>query len=606
MKPGQTDVGRELYRRTLAERGYEADPAQLRAIDFARALRTRMGRLQGASRNPLAKLIARPSIPRGVYMHGGVGRGKSFLMDCFFNAVPLQRKTRLHFHEFMREVHRELADLQGVVDPLQALGKQMSRRYRLICFDEFHVADITDAMILHRLLEALFENRVSLVTTSNFAPDALYPNGLHRDRMLPAIELLKDRLEVVSVDNGVDYRQNTLQELEIYHTPLGARRDEAMTRAFEQLAEAREESPILKIEHREIRARRRGRRRRMVRLQAALRRPALAERLPRAEHPVSIRAALGRAADVAAPARRRALHLACRRALRPPCQADSLGARWSRGPSTPTDRSRTSSRAQRLASARDAMPEFLASDPSRGRYVAHMKRDHEARKAHLGICRHRRGLRRPSARRAPTSAAARGQRIADERARAEALYSAREQRVPAAFCRHVDASTTPSSSAADAGAPAAGRETTYEDSVRRARAARRGRDRGPRPPLPSNAPASAAARAPREQGRRAENPSGSAEQHASSRKARAGPCQRRARFARAALAARGFDRRERRRSSARGKQRSRDAFQTRQRRRGARAVQVEERNARRAGDAQAGRAAPVPIEADEARHCSSR
>jgi cell division protein ZapE len=144
-------------------------------------------------------------------MYGGVGRGKSFLMDCFFHAVPIVRKTRLHFHEFMREVHRELAEpARAPVNPLDELGKRMARRYRLICFDEFHVADITDAMILHRLLAALFDNGVGFVTTSNFHPDDLYPNGLHRDRILPAIELLKQRMEVVNVDNGTDYRHRTL------------------------------------------------------------------------------------------------------------------------------------------------------------------------------------------------------------------------------------------------------------------------------------------------------------------------------------------------------------------------------------------------------------
>ena len=191
-------------------------------------------------------------------MYGGVGRGKSFLMDCFFNAVPLQRKTRLHFHEFMREVHRELGDLQGTVNPLDELGKRMARRYRLICFDEFHVSDITDAMILHRLLESLFENRVSIVTTSNFKPDDLYPNGLHRDRILPAIALLNDKLEVINVDNGADYRSITLEQVGLYHTPLSAAADASMTAAFERLAEARDESPLLRIEHRELQARRRA------------------------------------------------------------------------------------------------------------------------------------------------------------------------------------------------------------------------------------------------------------------------------------------------------------------------------------------------------------
>ena len=249
---------RELYERTLAERGYAPDAAQLRAIDALERCENEWADYKARRGNVLTKLMARPPIPRGVYMHGGVGRGKSFLMDCFFNAVPLQRKTRLHFHEFMREVHRELAELQGTVNPLQELGKRMARRFRLICFDEFHVADVTDAMILHRLLEALFENRVSIITTSNFRPDDLYPNGLHRDRILPAIELLKAKLEVVGVDNGTDYRQLTLEQVGLYHTPPGALADASMTDAFERLAEAKDESPLLRIEHRELRSRRRA------------------------------------------------------------------------------------------------------------------------------------------------------------------------------------------------------------------------------------------------------------------------------------------------------------------------------------------------------------
>jgi cell division protein ZapE len=249
---------RRLYEQTLAERGYQSDPAQLRAIDSLERCENEWADYKARRANALSKLISRPPIPRGVYMWGGVGRGKSFLMNCFFEAVPLQRKTRLHFHEFMREVHRELADMHGTSDPLVELGKSISLRFRLICLDEFHVADITDAMILYRLLEALFQNRVSIVTTSNFPPDGLYPNGLHRDRMLPAIELLKERLEIVNVDSGVDYRQSTLQAVAMYHAPLGAEADAAMSAAFERLAEASDESPQLRIEHRVIRARRRA------------------------------------------------------------------------------------------------------------------------------------------------------------------------------------------------------------------------------------------------------------------------------------------------------------------------------------------------------------
>jgi cell division protein ZapE len=179
-------------------------------------------------------------------------------MDCFFNAVPLVRKTRLHFHEFMREVHRELADLQGTVNPLDALGARIAEKYKLICFDEFHVADITDAMILHRLLAALFRNGVGLVATSNFKPDDLYPNGLHRDRILPAIALLNQTMQIINVDNGTDYRRRTLEQVRAYHTPLGPEADAAMTEAFNQLAEARDEDPVLNIESRQIHARRKA------------------------------------------------------------------------------------------------------------------------------------------------------------------------------------------------------------------------------------------------------------------------------------------------------------------------------------------------------------
>lgn len=249
---------RELYELMLAERGYHSDAAQLRAVESLARCEDEWADYKARRSNAVTKLLMRPPIPRGVYMHGGVGRGKSFLMDCFFNAVPLQRKTRLHFHEFMREVHRELAELHGTVNPLQELGKRMARRYRLICLDEFHVADVTDAMILYRLLSSLFENRVSIVTTSNFQPDELYPNGLHRDRILPAIELLKDKLEVISVDAGTDYRQATLAEVGFYQTPLDDRAEAELTRSFERLAEAKDESPLLYIEHRELRARRRA------------------------------------------------------------------------------------------------------------------------------------------------------------------------------------------------------------------------------------------------------------------------------------------------------------------------------------------------------------
>ncbi len=245
---------REAYEAELVKRGYTSDPAQLRAVEALERCANEWATYKARRSNAIKKFLNHPPIPRGVYMYGGVGRGKSFLMDCFFNAVPLRRKTRLHFHEFMREVHRELRDLQGTVNPLDELGRRISLRYKLICFDEFHVADITDAMILHRLLAALFANGVGFVTTSNFTPDGLYPNGLHRDRILPAIELLKANLEVLSVDNGTDYRRRTLEQVKLYHTPLGPDAEEQMEDAFNKLAEARDENPVLQIEARQIRA----------------------------------------------------------------------------------------------------------------------------------------------------------------------------------------------------------------------------------------------------------------------------------------------------------------------------------------------------------------
>ena len=249
---------RQAYDAELAARGFQSDPAQLRAVEALDRCAGEWAEYKAQRSNAFKKLINRPEIPRGVYMYGGVGRGKSFLMDCFYNAVPLRRKTRLHFHEFMREVHRELAELQGTVNPLEELGRRIAKRYRLICFDEFHVADITDAMILHRLLASLFENGVGFVTTSNFKPDDLYPGGLHRDRILPAIELLNQKLEVINVDNGTDYRRRTLEQVPLYLTPNGAAADKEMRKAFERLAESADENPVLHIEHREIHARRKA------------------------------------------------------------------------------------------------------------------------------------------------------------------------------------------------------------------------------------------------------------------------------------------------------------------------------------------------------------
>lgn len=246
------------YEAELTSRGYKSDPAQVRAVLALDRCVVEWSDYKKKRSNAIKKLLSHPPIPRGVYLYGGVGRGKSFLMDCFYNAVPLKRKTRLHFHEFMREVHRELRDLQGIVNPLDELAKRMAKRFKLICFDEFHVSEITDALILHRLLAALFEQGVGFMTTSNFKPNDLYPGGMHRDRILPAIALLNANLEVINVDNGTDYRSISLEQIRMYLQPWGEQADAEMLEAFYKVAESPDEDPLLKIEAREIQAKRKA------------------------------------------------------------------------------------------------------------------------------------------------------------------------------------------------------------------------------------------------------------------------------------------------------------------------------------------------------------
>lgn len=249
---------REIYEQTLKLHGYQPDPAQLLAVDALQRCASEWVAYESARESRLKWLFSRPALPRGVYMYGGVGRGKSFLMDCFFRAVPLEKKTRLHFHEFMREVSHQLHELQGTTNPLDVLGKKISERFQLICFDEFHIADITDAMILYRLLESLFANGVGFVTTSNFRPDELYPDGLHRDRLLPAIALLNERLEVIQVDYGVDYRRQMLERMQLYYSPLDGAAESALEQVFDRLADGQQTNDPLQIESREIPVRKRA------------------------------------------------------------------------------------------------------------------------------------------------------------------------------------------------------------------------------------------------------------------------------------------------------------------------------------------------------------
>ncbi len=248
----------EFYQHALSERGFKSDDAQQRAVDRLQRSYEEWVEYRSQRSSTFKRLINRPDVPRGVYLWGGVGRGKSFLMDSFYSVVPVVRKTRLHFHEFMRGVHRQLDDLKGVADPLDEVAKRIAKKYRLICFDEFHVSDIADAMILYNLLTALFANGVSFVMTSNYDPDLLYPDGLHRDRMLPTIALLKAKLDVMNVDAGIDYRKRALEQVDSYYTPLGAAADASLRTAYAKIAETADEDPRIRIEEREIRALRRA------------------------------------------------------------------------------------------------------------------------------------------------------------------------------------------------------------------------------------------------------------------------------------------------------------------------------------------------------------
>ncbi len=248
----------QFYEQSLSQRGYQPDEAQLRAIERLQRAYEEWVAYKAQRASAFKRLISRPAVPRGVYMWGGVGRGKSFLMDSFYSVVPVVRKTRLHFHEFMRDVHRQLDELKGISDPLDEVAKRIAKKYRLICFDEFHVSDIADAMILYNLLKGLFDHGVSFVMTSNYEPSTLYPDGLHRDRMLPTIALLKEKLDVMNIDAGIDYRKRVLEQVKVYHTPLNAKTDEELRTAFASVAEAADEDPRVHIEAREIRALRRA------------------------------------------------------------------------------------------------------------------------------------------------------------------------------------------------------------------------------------------------------------------------------------------------------------------------------------------------------------
>jgi cell division protein ZapE len=247
---------RELYQASLERRGFVADESQQRAVERLQRLYEEWTAYKQKRSNALRRALVKPPLPRGVYLWGAVGRGKSFLMDAFYLCVPLERKRRVHFHHFMREVHREMAGLPPVADPLATVAERTARRYRLICFDEFHVSDIADAMILGRYLERVMDLGVQFVMTSNYRPDGLYPNGLQRERFQPAIDLLKSRLDIVEVDGGRDYRRLKMEKLRVYHAGPGAEAE--LAAIFEELKDVEDEKQPLDVEGRRIPYRKRA------------------------------------------------------------------------------------------------------------------------------------------------------------------------------------------------------------------------------------------------------------------------------------------------------------------------------------------------------------
>ncbi|MEN2425413.1 cell division protein ZapE [Chromobacterium vaccinii] len=219
------------YQLASEKPGFIHDEAQAAAIEQLDRLWHELMDFKTKRNRFLGRSLRSPDVPRGLYFWGGVGRGKSFLMDAFYACVPYRRKRRIHFHNFMAETHRELRKFAGRKDPLLAYADEIAKSTRLLCFDEFHVSDIADAMILGRLLSALIERGVVVVTTSNYAPDDLYPGGLQRQNFLPTIELIKREMDVLNVDGGHDYRLRELTREPLFMVPA----DEGSERKMEQL-----------------------------------------------------------------------------------------------------------------------------------------------------------------------------------------------------------------------------------------------------------------------------------------------------------------------------------------------------------------------------------
>nr|WP_086938331.1 cell division protein ZapE [Thaumasiovibrio occultus] len=233
----------QRYQQDLTADGFISDPAQAETVAQLDALYHRFIALsakpQTSERVWWQRWLRAPDVAlqpeKGLYLWGGVGRGKTYLMDTFYSCLPTERKMRAHFHRFMHRVHHELEQLSGEENPLELVAEHFKHETDIICFDEFFVSDITDAMILGTLLDALFRRGICLVATSNIPPQDLYRNGLQRARFLPAIALIEQHCDILNVDSGVDYRLRTLEQAEIYHSPLDAAATENLHGYFSQL-----------------------------------------------------------------------------------------------------------------------------------------------------------------------------------------------------------------------------------------------------------------------------------------------------------------------------------------------------------------------------------
>lgn len=251
----------EKYEHDLHRGALIADDAQRNAVEnLERLFDALQGQVKQARKNPFFNFFGKtkPRHPvKGLYLWGGVGRGKTYLMDVFFDALPFDNKMRTHFHRFMRRVHAELTSLKNKENPLEIVAERLASESCVICFDEFFVVDITDAMILANLLEALFARGVSLVATSNIEPQGLYKDGLQRARFLPAISLLMQHTVVINVDGGIDYRLRTLKQAPLYYYPNNTESIAKLSGYFERLIPSSEHvrsNVELLVENRSIRA----------------------------------------------------------------------------------------------------------------------------------------------------------------------------------------------------------------------------------------------------------------------------------------------------------------------------------------------------------------